>query len=351
MIDPEPLPDPQTLANRRNAARSTGPRTEAGKERSRRNAITHGLRAETVVDPSELSAVARTVEAFSTDVRPDCAIETDLVRCAAVAAVRKQRCERAEQALMIPRANKVVRAWEKKRQKSIRRRAQHLRSNPDEVIDDLEASAFGCDWLSRQWDDLDDFLAMGLRWDAENTNHAIRLTGRDPDAAGDPFADSIRSLAAALDGPEAESSRQTLRAFVANEQERLRQLRATAWEAIDGPEREAVRQAALIDTSDEGRKRQRYERDAELSKHRNMNLILRMRRDEARLEYRAQQIAQENVIPRKPIGGGWWVEPNATFAPPGFMAIPRYPLKPANAPVAAPERTHFDRPRRRARSQ
>ena len=39
----------QIQANRRNALRSTGPTTEAGKERSRRNAVRHGLCAETVI--------------------------------------------------------------------------------------------------------------------------------------------------------------------------------------------------------------------------------------------------------------------------------------------------------------
>ena len=39
----------QIQANRRNALRSTGPNTEAGKERSRRNAVRHGLCAETVI--------------------------------------------------------------------------------------------------------------------------------------------------------------------------------------------------------------------------------------------------------------------------------------------------------------
>src|SRR3990172_1601128 len=39
----------QIEANRRNALRSTGPKTEAGKRRSRRNAVRHGLTAETVV--------------------------------------------------------------------------------------------------------------------------------------------------------------------------------------------------------------------------------------------------------------------------------------------------------------
>lgn len=40
----------QIEANRNNAIRSTGPRTEAGKRQSRRNAIRHGLCAETVVE-------------------------------------------------------------------------------------------------------------------------------------------------------------------------------------------------------------------------------------------------------------------------------------------------------------
>jgi hypothetical protein len=40
----------QIEANRRNAARSTGPTTEQGKHRSRQNAVRHGLCAETVIE-------------------------------------------------------------------------------------------------------------------------------------------------------------------------------------------------------------------------------------------------------------------------------------------------------------
>ena len=39
----------QIEANRRNAQNSIGPRTEAGKQRSSRNAARHGLTAETVI--------------------------------------------------------------------------------------------------------------------------------------------------------------------------------------------------------------------------------------------------------------------------------------------------------------
>jgi hypothetical protein len=43
----------QIAANRLNARKSTGPRTRDGKARSRRNALRHGLTAETIVDVLE----------------------------------------------------------------------------------------------------------------------------------------------------------------------------------------------------------------------------------------------------------------------------------------------------------
>ncbi len=42
----------QIEANRRNSQKSTGPRTEAGKQASRCNAVRHGLTAETVIGAS-----------------------------------------------------------------------------------------------------------------------------------------------------------------------------------------------------------------------------------------------------------------------------------------------------------
>ncbi len=46
-----PASEAQIRANRENAARSTGPKTDEGKERSRANALKHGLTGGGIVLP------------------------------------------------------------------------------------------------------------------------------------------------------------------------------------------------------------------------------------------------------------------------------------------------------------
>ena len=70
----------QIEANRRNAIRSTGPRTEDGKNRSRRNAIRHGLSAETVIEIAEdLEDYQGFEAAIIADYDPITAVERELV--------------------------------------------------------------------------------------------------------------------------------------------------------------------------------------------------------------------------------------------------------------------------------
>jgi hypothetical protein len=70
----------QILANQQNAKLSTGPRTESGKRRSRRNAVRHGLTVETIIDTLEDAADYRAFEkAIKSDYSPQTAIEGQLV--------------------------------------------------------------------------------------------------------------------------------------------------------------------------------------------------------------------------------------------------------------------------------
>src|SRR2546421_11524615 len=70
----------QIEANRRNARRSTGPISAEGKQRSRRNAVRHGLTAETVIGALEDAEDYKAFEAaVIADYDAQSAVERELV--------------------------------------------------------------------------------------------------------------------------------------------------------------------------------------------------------------------------------------------------------------------------------
>jgi hypothetical protein len=88
-------------ANRRNALKSTGPKSENGKQRSRRNAFRHGLTAETVIEVLEDTKDYRGFEAAiiaAYDVRT--AVERELVLRLASLLCRIRRATSIETGLL-----------------------------------------------------------------------------------------------------------------------------------------------------------------------------------------------------------------------------------------------------------
>jgi hypothetical protein len=78
--------------NRSNSLHSTGPITEAGKQRSSLNALRHGLTGQTVVMPNDdLEAYERHLAAFADDYHPNGATEAQLVQALADASWRLNR--------------------------------------------------------------------------------------------------------------------------------------------------------------------------------------------------------------------------------------------------------------------
>jgi hypothetical protein len=70
----------QIESNRRNALRSTGPKTETGKQRSSQNAVRHGLTAETVIEPLEDPEDYKAFEqAVTADHDAETAVERELI--------------------------------------------------------------------------------------------------------------------------------------------------------------------------------------------------------------------------------------------------------------------------------
>ena len=70
----------QIEANRRNSLRSTGPKTNNGKQRASQNAVRHGLTAETVITPLEDPEDYKAFEqAVTADYEAETALERELV--------------------------------------------------------------------------------------------------------------------------------------------------------------------------------------------------------------------------------------------------------------------------------
>jgi hypothetical protein len=220
-------------ANRRNAAKSTGPRSEGGKRVSSRNAVTHGLRAETLVlgeeDPQELE-VRRA--AWRDCLLPADDVEQRLVDDAVVHTWMQDRARRAQAV----RANANLAQYgvaqaviDAKEVEELAQRLYKVRLGPltfyptdSELVklldtrriattsyagddkDDpdrpsalvlrLHATLIGCEWMLGEWAELKAILDRGEKWLPCDKLKAIRLLGAgSPRAVSRPGFPQIRA--------------------------------------------------------------------------------------------------------------------------------------------------------------
>ena len=96
----------QIEANRRNSLKSTGPKTDAGKQASRCNAVRHGLTAETVIGALEDAEDYKAFElAITADYDAQSAVERELVLRLASLLWRLRRATAVETGLFEIQAN------------------------------------------------------------------------------------------------------------------------------------------------------------------------------------------------------------------------------------------------------
>jgi len=115
----------QIEANRRNARKSTGPTTEEGKQRSRCNAVRHGLTAETVIGALEDAEDYQAFEAaIAADYDAQSAVERELVLRLASLLRRLHRATTIETGLFEIQANHLTEA----------RRGSQLNPSSREVV-------------------------------------------------------------------------------------------------------------------------------------------------------------------------------------------------------------------------
>jgi hypothetical protein len=158
----------QIEANRRNARLSTGPVTEQGKRTSRRNAVRHGLTAETVIDALEDAEDYAAFEmAVTADYDAQSAIERELVLRLASLLWRLRRATAIESGLFKIQARHLLQFRQ-------RRQAHQKRQN---IIDNIyrDAVATGGDTLQNE-DEATGGLDAGAKSTGEPADQSDDLT-------------------------------------------------------------------------------------------------------------------------------------------------------------------------------
>jgi hypothetical protein len=158
-------------ANRRNALRSTGPRTEDGKQRSRANAVRHGLTAETVVGSLEDAEDYKAFEAaIISDYDAETAVARELVLRLASLLWRLRRANAIEADLFEIQAEAL---------RERRLEAPSPRQTPDDTIYKLSEST-GCQ-ETEEWQHSDsDNLAGEYKISIRHLTHSfLRLANLD----------------------------------------------------------------------------------------------------------------------------------------------------------------------------
>jgi hypothetical protein len=114
----------QIEANRLNALKSTGPRSENGKQQSQRNAIRHGLTAETVIEPLENPEEYQAFEeAIVSEYLPQTPVEQELVPRLASLLWRLRRATAIETGLLRMQGE-ILRAFRSSREKTVESRGR-----------------------------------------------------------------------------------------------------------------------------------------------------------------------------------------------------------------------------------
>ncbi|MEW4570942.1 hypothetical protein AB1L88_23995, partial [Tautonia sp. JC769] len=168
----------QTLANRLNALRSTGPKSTEGKRRSSRNAQTHGLSTLGAHLPADMAeAIADRKAAWLPDYRPEGPAQTWLFDRLVAESVRLDVCEARICAARSERAARASESWDDDQAALIAQRAASLSKRPELVQPTLLQSKHGVLWLLERWDEVFDSLRRLDGWHPDTWSLALDLLG------------------------------------------------------------------------------------------------------------------------------------------------------------------------------
>jgi hypothetical protein len=243
----------QIEANRRNAARSTGP-SESGKARSRFNAVKHGMAGASAMVESGLSAEFEERRArWAAEQKPVGEAGGWALDRAVAASLRIETCERAMDELVASSRERARLAWDQDRAVEAATIFGRLARDPVLASRQLQASLAGVELLVEAWLGLGATLLAGGDWSEEETSRALDLLG---------VAADLRSGRTLVDGPAGADPLAYRRELVREEIGRLEAFREEALVPLDEMDRRLAMKGDVALLSKPARLILRYERDA-----------------------------------------------------------------------------------------
>jgi len=162
-----PTSEARISANRRNALRSTGPKTVEGKERSRRNAVKHGLTGAGIALPDEdVAVVEERFDSLREQFDPQTPMGGILVKRVAMLSVRLDRSYRREAGATSARVLGAGDAFDDARKAEAENLLRRIAAEPVTNYRRLMATPEGVDAMIGEWEKMKVDLEHphGTRW-------------------------------------------------------------------------------------------------------------------------------------------------------------------------------------------
>ena len=171
--------------NRANSQKSTGPKTDEGKARSRQNAKTHGMRAEVLAMINEdPAAVAARTETWNTYYQPESPGAQHLVDACVRATFLSDRVARSYDAVIDSQVRKAENLWSYQKLDELAELRVIMIDDPALGLSLLRREAIGCDHLAERWKVLFDLFLERGSWTDEESDESIHLIGVESSGQG-----------------------------------------------------------------------------------------------------------------------------------------------------------------------
>ena len=323
--------------NKANGARSKGPKTEQGKQQSRRNALKHGLCARTLAlateDPLEVQAA---LDQWDHTLQPKDAQEKALADSAALHYLKLQRVAKAEAAIIDEQQLRAPDLWDRDQRLKLQEHQHLLIRDSDTAVAHLESYGAGARWCLQRMERIEKALHLlgddkGLtlvRYAARQvgcTPRAFRAELARPEGFGlafwadrfhersptygakrDPLEEVERDTPRLSDWvyealcdvlPDDLMTREAVEVMVS---ERVAQLRALVahFEAIDRVSRAgSVARAGILADTRENNLLMRYARSAEMGLNRAIGTLQKLQKERRKNEMECDGPNEPNVPP------------------------------------------------------